>query len=183
MRFVCNIITWNHLKVKIRELMVNVTGKFSGVNQEPSTSNVIIMNINKLIQIAHKIINLKSKSTKEKVQTHVKSSQQNRVCPLGGFLRGLPELFLRGVPVHRTDPEQAVAELLGDVGEISGLRADNHSVINQTEMLNTALPSNCSQNSHFIIAISLLTTVAYFFLRFEFPFPLFSNHLSQFFFR
>ena len=93
------------------------------------------MNINKLIQITHKIINLKAKSTKEKVQTHVKSSQQNRVRPLGGFLRGLPELFLRGISVHWTDPEEAVAELFGDIGEISGLRADDHSVINQTEML------------------------------------------------
>ena len=81
------------------------------------------------------MINLKIKSTKEKVQTHVKSSQQNRVRPLGGFLRSLPELFLRGVPVHWTDPEQAVAELLRDIGQVSGLRADHHSVINQTEML------------------------------------------------
>ena len=97
------------------------------------------MNINKLIQIAHKMINLKNKSTKEKVQTHVKSSQQNRVRPLGWFLRSLPELFLRGVPVHWTDPEEAVAELLRDIGQVSGLRTDNHSVINQTEML-TALP-------------------------------------------
>ena len=93
------------------------------------------MNINKLIQIAHKIINLKNKSTKEKVPTHVKSSQQNRVRPLCWFLSSLPELFLRSVSVHWTDPEQAVAELLGDIGEISGLRADDHSVINQTEML------------------------------------------------
>ena len=93
------------------------------------------MNINKLIQMTHKIINLKNKSQKEKVQTHVKSSQQNRVRPLGGFLRSLPELFLRGISVHRADPEQAVAELFRDIGEISGLRADHHSVINQTEML------------------------------------------------
>ena len=41
------------------------------------------MNINKLIQITHKIIKLKIKSTTEKVQTYVKSSQQNRVRPLG----------------------------------------------------------------------------------------------------
>ena len=59
------------------KLMVNVTGKFSKVY-----CNVIILNINKLIQIAHKMINLKIKSTKEKVQTHVKSSQQDRVRPL-----------------------------------------------------------------------------------------------------
>ena len=85
--------------------------------------------------MTRKMINLKNKSHKEKVQTHVKSSQQNWVRPLGWFLRSLPELFLRGVPVHRTDPEQAVAELLRDIGEISGLRADHHSVINQTEML------------------------------------------------
>ena len=36
MGFVCNIITWNQLKVKIMKLMVNVTGKFSGVYSEPS---------------------------------------------------------------------------------------------------------------------------------------------------
>ena len=97
------------------------------------------MNINKLIQITHKIIKLKIKSTTEKVQTYVKSSQQNRVRPLGWFLRSLPELFLRGVSVHWTDPKQAVAELFRDIGQVSGLRTDNHSVINQTEML-TALP-------------------------------------------
>lgn len=97
------------------------------------------MNINKLIQITHKIIKLKIKSTTEKVQTYVKSSQQNRVRPLGWFLRSLPELFLRGISVHWTDPKQAVAELFRDIGQVSGLRTDNHSVINQTEML-TALP-------------------------------------------
>ena len=36
MRFVCNIITWNQLKVKIMKLMVNVRGKFSEVFYEPS---------------------------------------------------------------------------------------------------------------------------------------------------
>ena len=97
------------------------------------------MNINKLIQITHKIIKLKIKSTTEKVQTYVKSSQQNRVRPLGWFLRSLPELFLRGISVHWTDPKQAVAELFRDIGQVSGLRTDNHSVINQTEIL-TALP-------------------------------------------
>ena len=121
------------------------------------------MNINKLIQIAHKIINLKNKSTKEKVPTHVKSSQQNRVRPLGWFLRSLPELFLRSISVHWTDPKEAVAELFGNIGEISGLRADDHSVINQTEMWTQHYNPVLHRILHFIIAIWLLTTVAYFF--------------------
>ena len=91
------------------------------------------MNINKLIQITHKIIKLKIKSTTEKVQTYVKSSQQNRVRPLGWFLRSLPELFLRGISIHGTDPEQAVAELFRNVGQVTRLRTDHTALVDQAQ--------------------------------------------------
>ena len=38
------------------------------------------------------------------------------------------------LPIHWTDHEEAVPELLGDVGQISGFRADHAPVINQAVM-------------------------------------------------
>ena len=55
------------------------------------------------------------------------------VCAGGGLFGGAPELFLRRVAVHRTDAEQAVAELLRRVLEVAGVRLYHAAVVHQPE--------------------------------------------------
>ena len=78
----------------------------------------------------------------------MKSPEQHWVRPLRGLLGRLPELFLRGVPVHGTDSEETIPELLWNVREISRLRADHHSVINQTEINRLSVTVTFSDSYH-----------------------------------
>ena len=65
--------------------------------------------------------------------TYMKPSQQDWIRPFCGFFCCFPKLLLRGISVHGTDSEQAVPELLGDVGQVPRLGAYNATVINQAE--------------------------------------------------
>ena len=56
------------------------------------------------------------------------------------------------LPIHWTDHEEAVPELLGDVGQISGFRADHASVINQAVLGVNILKKNCSYADNSIVA-------------------------------
>ena len=64
-------------------------------------------------------------------RTYMEPAQKDGVGPVRALLGGLPELLLRGVAAHRADAEETVPELLGDVGEVPGLRAHHTPVIHQ----------------------------------------------------
>ena len=56
------------------------------------------------------------------------------------------------LPIHWTDHEEAVPELLGDVGQISGFRADHAPVINQTVLGVNIKKKYCSYADNSIVA-------------------------------
>ena len=57
------------------------------------------------------------------------------------------------LPIHWTDHEEAVPELLGDVGQISGFRADHAPVINQAVLrVNIEEKKYCSYADNSIVA-------------------------------
>ena len=67
------------------------------------------------------------------IKTHMKSSEEHRICPFRGFFRCLPELFLGRVSVHRTYSKKAVSKLFRNIWKITRLRANHHSVIDKPE--------------------------------------------------